>query len=40
MELVYWLELLGCAVFAASGALAAGRKELDLLGVVRGVASA
>lgn len=28
------LELVGVAVFAASGALAAGRKSLDLLGVV------
>lgn len=28
------LELLGVMVFAASGALAAGRKQLDLLGVV------
>ncbi|HET7845519.1 MAG TPA: trimeric intracellular cation channel family protein [Xanthomonadales bacterium] len=34
MTLVYWLDLLGCAVFAISGALAAGRKELDLVGVV------
>lgn len=30
----YALEMLGVAVFAASGALAAGRKRLDLLGVV------
>ncbi|MBD2461544.1 trimeric intracellular cation channel family protein [Oscillatoria sp. FACHB-1407] len=29
----YLLELLGVAVFAVSGALAAGRKSLDLLGV-------
>jgi uncharacterized membrane protein YeiH len=28
------LDLIGLAVFAASGALAAGRKQLDLLGVV------
>lgn len=31
---IYVLELLGVAVFAISGALAAGRKQLDLLGVV------
>jgi uncharacterized membrane protein YeiH len=30
----YVLEMLGVAVFAASGALAAGRKRLDLLGVI------
>ena len=30
----YLLDLLGVAVFAASGALAAGRKNMDLLGVV------
>jgi uncharacterized membrane protein YeiH len=30
----YVLQLLGAAVFAASGALAAGRKRMDLLGVV------
>lgn len=30
----YALQLLGVAVFAASGALAAGRKRMDLLGVV------
>lgn len=29
-----WIELAGVAVFAVSGALAAGRKSLDLLGVV------
>jgi uncharacterized membrane protein YeiH len=34
MPLIYWLDMLGCAVFAVSGALAAGRKELDLVGVV------
>jgi uncharacterized membrane protein YeiH len=28
------LQLLGAAVFAASGALSAGRKRMDLLGVV------
>ncbi|MEQ8331393.1 MAG: trimeric intracellular cation channel family protein [Longimicrobiales bacterium] len=32
--ILYFLDLLGVAVFAASGALAAGRKSLDLLGVV------
>ncbi len=31
---LYGLELIGVAVFAVSGALAAGRKQLDLLGVV------
>lgn len=30
----YVLEMLGVAVFAASGALAAGRKRLDLFGVI------
>jgi len=30
----YWLDLLGVAVFAASGALAAGRVGLDLFGVI------
>ena len=29
-----WIELAGVAVFAISGALAAGRKSLDLIGVV------
>lgn len=32
--LSYWLDLIGVGVFAISGALAAGRKSLDLLGVV------
>lgn len=32
--LLYVLDLLGVAVFAVSGALAAGRKGLDLIGVV------
>jgi uncharacterized membrane protein YeiH len=32
--MLYTIELLGVAVFAASGALAAGRKSMDLLGVV------
>ena len=32
--ILYVLDLVGVAVFAVSGALAAGRKELDLLGVV------
>ena len=31
--LLYTLDLIGVAVFSASGALAAGRKRLDLLGV-------
>jgi uncharacterized membrane protein YeiH len=31
--LLYTLDLIGIAVFAASGALAAGRKRLDLMGV-------
>lgn len=31
---LYLLDLLGVAVFAASGALAAGRKNMDLLGVI------
>jgi uncharacterized membrane protein YeiH len=30
----YYLDLIGVAVFAASGALSAGRKSLDLLGVL------
>ncbi|HEX6898235.1 MAG TPA: trimeric intracellular cation channel family protein [Thermoanaerobaculia bacterium] len=34
MTTLYVLGLLGSAVFAVSGALAAGRKKLDLLGVV------
>lgn len=33
-SLVYILELLGTAVFAVSGALSAGRKGLDILGVL------
>jgi uncharacterized membrane protein YeiH len=32
--LLYVLDLIGIAVFAVSGALAAGRKRLDLIGVV------
>jgi uncharacterized membrane protein YeiH len=32
--MLHALDLLGCAVFAVSGALAAGRKRLDLLGVM------
>lgn len=32
--LLYFIDLMGVAVFAVSGALAAGRKRLDLLGVV------
>ena len=31
---VYWLDLIGVGIFAISGALAAGRKQLDLLGVI------
>lgn len=31
--LIYWLDLLGVAVFAISGALAAGQKGLDWVGV-------
>jgi uncharacterized membrane protein YeiH len=31
---LYFLDLLGVAVFAASGALAAGRKRMDVFGVV------
>ena len=34
MTLVYWLDLAGVAVFAISGALAAGRKRMDIFGVV------
>ena len=34
MSLLYVLNLLGAAVFAVSGVLAAGRKGLDLLGVL------
>ncbi len=34
MPFLYVLDLLGVGVFAVSGALAAGRKSLDLLGVV------
>ncbi|HEX4684413.1 MAG TPA: TRIC cation channel family protein, partial [Gemmatimonadaceae bacterium] len=34
MTLNYALDLIGVAVFAVSGALAAGRKHLDLLGVI------
>ncbi|MCC7423668.1 MAG: TRIC cation channel family protein [Planctomycetaceae bacterium] len=32
-KILYFLDLLGVAVFATSGSLAAGRKRLDLLGV-------
>lgn len=32
--MIYWLDLFGTAVFAAAGALAAGRHRLDLFGVV------
>ncbi|WP_138429391.1 trimeric intracellular cation channel family protein [Fodinibius saliphilus] len=34
IQLLYLLDLFGVSVFAISGALAAGRKSLDLLGVV------
>ena len=34
MILVTWLSTVGVAVFAASGALVAGRKRLDLFGVI------
>lgn len=34
MTILHIIELLGVAVFAVSGALAAGRRSLDLLGVV------
>ena len=30
--LIHWLDLLGVAVFAASGALVASRKEMDIVG--------
>ena len=31
---IHWLDLLGTAVFAVTGALAAGRKRMDVFGVV------
>lgn len=34
MQLVYWLDLFGVFVFAVSGSLSAGRKSLDMFGVV------
>jgi len=34
MTIIFLLDLLGTAVFAATGALAAGRKDLDLFGVL------
>lgn len=34
MTLIHFFDLLGVSIFAVSGALAAGRKRLDLLGVV------
>jgi uncharacterized membrane protein YeiH len=34
MRLMYFLDLAGTAVFAVTGALAAGRKQLDVFGVV------
>ncbi len=33
-ELIHWLDLVGVAVFAASGALVASRKQLDAVGFV------
>lgn len=32
--MIYWLDLFGTAVFACSGALAAGRRRMDLFGVM------
>lgn len=32
--MIYWLDLFGIAVFACSGALAAGQKRMDLFGVL------
>ena len=32
--MIYWLDLFGVAVFACSGALAAGQRRMDLFGVV------
>ena len=32
--MTYWFELLGVAVFAATGCIAGGRKRMDLLGVL------
>lgn len=32
--MIYWLDLFGIAVFACSGALAAGQRRMDLFGVV------
>ena len=34
MTILYYLDMLGVAVFAISGVLAAGRKNLDLVGVL------
>lgn len=31
---IHWLDLIGTAVFAITGALAAGRKQMDMFGVV------
>jgi uncharacterized membrane protein YeiH len=31
-QLLFWLDLFGVAVFAASGALEAARKQLDIVG--------
>ena len=32
--MIYWLDLFGIAVFASSGALAAGQRRMDLFGVI------
>jgi uncharacterized membrane protein YeiH len=32
--MIYWLDLFGVAVFACSGALAAGQRRMDLFGVI------
>lgn len=32
IDIIHWIDLLGVAVFAASGALVASRKELDVVG--------
>ncbi len=32
--MIYWLDLVGTAVFAVAGALAGGRKKMDMFGVV------
>jgi Glycine transporter len=37
---LYWLDVCGVAVFAASGALTASRKQMDLVGFVLSTAVA